>query len=118
MKGYFQKGVANKVEYMNLRADLEIYIGIYLILGIFLGWSTLMSVFFYSQFIRLKYMINSHTQQAFIRFRVIVDGYANSPKAPGFVKTVWDKVKSGAAWLTKVEQPQEGQQAPSMCTIF
>jgi len=118
IKTYMQKAVAKKIELLTLRADLEIYVGIYLLVGIFIGFSSLISVFFYSQFIRLKYMLNYTTKQAFERFRVMIDGSVNSPNMPGLIKTVWGKIKDAAAWLVKFEQPQEGQQAPSMCTIF
>ena len=113
IRPHLQKGVTNKGEYLTLRADLEIYIGIYLMIGWFFGWSSLLSIFFFWQFIRLKNMLNINTQQAFTRFRVKIDGYMNSPSAPGILKTGWVKVKDLMGWFVKFDQPQEGQ-SPSM----
>mmetsp|Transcript_17783 Transcript_17783/g.30123 ORF Transcript_17783/g.30123 Transcript_17783/m.30123 type:complete len:175 (+) Transcript_17783:392-916(+) len=42
-----------------MKADLEIYAGIYLIVGIFIGGSTLMNALMFWQMMRLRYMMNS-----------------------------------------------------------
>jgi hypothetical protein len=46
---------------------MEIYVGIYLVLGIFIGGSTLMSAIMYWQMVRLRYMVSVPTQLAFQR---------------------------------------------------
>jgi hypothetical protein len=91
--GYLRKGVDQRGQFLALKADLEIYIGIYLIVGWFLGWSSLISIFFYWQYIRLKYMLNYNTKLSFSKFATTIDGYAGAPNAPGILKTIWGKVK-------------------------
>ena len=117
-KEYLQKGVNGRAHFMALRADLEVYIGVYLIVGWFLGWSSLISIFFYWQYMRLKYMLNYNTKLAFTKFATTIDGYVNRPAVPGLLKTGWTKAKDLCAYMARVDQPQEGGNAPSMCTIF
>lgn len=115
---YFRKGVNERANYLSLRADLEIYIGVYLIVGWFLGWSTIISIFFYWQYIRLKYMLNYNTQLGFQKIGSSIDGYVSSPNTPAILKTVWGKVKWFCNYMVKTEQPGQGGASPSMCTIF
>jgi hypothetical protein len=44
---YIEKGVAHRTEFANMKADMEVYIGIYLIVVWFLGWSSLLSIMMY-----------------------------------------------------------------------
>jgi len=107
VRPFLQKGVTNKPQLLTLKADLEIYVGIYLIIGWFFGWSSLVSIIFFWQFIRLKYMLNNQTQQAFVRFKGLIDGYVNAPSCPGIVKTGWRKCQDLAAWSVKFDQQQQ-----------
>ena len=119
VKGYLQKGVQNKMKLLELKTDLEIYIGIYLIVGWFLNLSTIISIIVYWQFLRIKYVINYNTQMAFAKFKTSVDKYAYAQATPSILRTAWEKVKSGAAYMASMDQPpQDGQAPPSMCTIF
>ncbi len=67
VKGYIQKGVQHKMQFIELKADSEVYIGIYLIVVWFLGWSSLLTIMMYWQIMRLRYMINVNTKSAFAR---------------------------------------------------
>lgn len=88
------KGANGKANFLSLKADLEIYIGIYLIVGWFFGWSNILAIVFYWQFIRLKYMLNYSTQFAFRNLATKIDGYAYGPSTPSIIRTIWDKIKS------------------------
>lgn len=118
LKEYMQKGVNGRAQFLGLRADLEVYIGIYLILGWVIGLSNLFSIFFFWQFLRLKYMLNYNTKLAFSKIATTIDGFVNNPNMPGLLKTGWDKVKSLCAYMVQMDQPEAGGQRPSMCTIF
>lgn len=70
IKDYIMRGVQNKKEYVELKSDMEVYIGVYLIAVWFIGWSGLLTIIMYWQILRVRYMISSHSQSAFKR----VDG--------------------------------------------
>lgn len=116
IKAYLQKGVDKKSEFLSMKADLELYIGIYLIVGVFLGWSSLIAVFVYWQFIRIKYVLNQYTQIAFAKFKTLVDGYAYSQRTPGILRTIWEKIKSWSNNLVTMDQ--QPNQGGSMCSLF
>ena len=66
-KGYIQKGVEHRKEFVDMKSDMEVYIGIYLIIVWFLGWSSLLSILMYWQIMRLRYTINANSKSAFAR---------------------------------------------------
>ena len=115
-KDYMQKGVTGKNNFLSLKSDLEIYIGIYLVVGWFLGWSNIISIFFYWQYMRLKYMLNYSTQLSFRTMSSKIDGFVLGPNVPSIIQTIWSKFKDLCAWMVQFDQPGAGR--PSMCTIF
>jgi len=50
-----------------VKADTEIYVGFYLVVMIFVGNSSMVSVFLFWQMMRMRYMMNQSTQMAFQR---------------------------------------------------
>ena len=59
---------SEKVEYLKSKADIELYTALYLVVGIFLGFSSLFGVLLYLQVLRVRAMINQQSRQAFSRF--------------------------------------------------
>lgn len=57
----------NRNEYFKMKCDLEIYLGICLLLGWFIGLSQIVSIILYWQVLRVRYMINPPVQKAFGR---------------------------------------------------
>lgn len=49
---------ADKAEYLKSKADVELYTALYLVVGIFFGMSSLISVMLYCQVLRVRTMIN------------------------------------------------------------
>jgi len=47
IKNYIKKAIDHRYQFVELKSDTEVYIGIYVILGVFLGWSSLLSVMMY-----------------------------------------------------------------------
>jgi len=41
-----------------MKADIEVYAGFYLIVGLFIGNTSLIGVVFYWQMLRMRYMMN------------------------------------------------------------
>jgi hypothetical protein len=69
-----------------LKADIEVYIGFYLIAVWFLGWSSVISIIVYWQMLRIKYIINYNTKGAFARIDGKVGGFVSKPACPGIVR--------------------------------
>lgn len=68
LKNLLTKVNAEKHEYLKSKADVELYTALYLLVGVFFGISSLISVLLYMQVLRVRTMINSHSRQAFTRF--------------------------------------------------
>ena len=60
VKTWVVKGSATEIQDYGrcLKADMEIYVGFYLIVMIFFGQSSLMFVFMFWQMMRMRYMMN------------------------------------------------------------
>lgn len=67
VKGYIEKGTKHKPQLLELKSDMEIYIGLYLIAVWFIGWSSLITILMYWQIMRVRYMMSAHSQAAFRR---------------------------------------------------
>ena len=67
---YIYQGCSHEMQdYARLvKADLEVYCGFFLIVGIFLGASNMMAAIFYWQMMRMRYMISPSIQAAFAKF--------------------------------------------------
>ena len=77
-----------------LRHDLEVYMGIYLTLGIFLGISSIMTTILYFQIMRMRYMMSPACQQAYTRFDASVSGYLGMKWCPAFIGGIYVKIRS------------------------
>jgi hypothetical protein len=49
---------AEKQEYLKSKADIELYTALYLVVGVFFGISSFISVLLYLQVLRVRTMIN------------------------------------------------------------
>ncbi|CDW87014.1 secy-independent transporter protein [Stylonychia lemnae] len=122
-KDTFDKGVTLKSQFIEMRSDFEVYIGLYLIVVWFIGWSNFLQIIIYWQLMRVRYMMSANLQAAFRRLDTKISGYLQSPSVPEVVRTVYIKMKSFLAGMA--EQPNPNQ-APSggvggllsRCSIF
>lgn len=73
-KDLFTKGSQNRIQFIEMRSDFEVYIGIYLIVVWFLGYSTIIQIFLYWQIMRVQYMISANIQAAFRRIDIKISG--------------------------------------------
>mmetsp|Transcript_11020 Transcript_11020/g.16725 ORF Transcript_11020/g.16725 Transcript_11020/m.16725 type:complete len:218 (-) Transcript_11020:93-746(-) len=90
-----------------MKSDLEVYVGFMLVLMIFVGGSGLMQVIMYWQMMRLRYMMNPCTQEAFGRFDVTLQGYLNHRFCPGILRTIYGYVKSMMAGMADTQAQRE-----------
>lgn len=65
-----------------VRANVEIYVGFFMIAGIFIGQSTLVGAIMYWQMLRMRYMMNPVLQAAFGQLHNHVIGYLSYPMVP------------------------------------
>lgn len=61
-------GNNHRSELIILRADMEVYIGFYLIIGWFFGMSQFHSILLFWQCARVRAMLNAQTRLGFVRF--------------------------------------------------
>ena len=99
LKNYIDRAVNQRAQFVEMKGDVEVGIGFYLPLVWFFGWSNVFIIFFYWQFLRMKYVINYGTRATFGKIRVYVDAKLRAPGVPAVVKTIWTKVKSTCEWL-------------------
>ena len=76
-----------------LRHDLEVYMGLYLTLGILVGISSILTTLLYWQIMRMRYLMSPATQEAFARFDTMATEKMTSRWCPSFISTVYGKVK-------------------------
>lgn len=93
-----------KGEFISLRSDIEVYIGFYLIVTWFLGWSNIISIIVYWQLLRIKYIINYNTKAAFTRIDEKISAFVNTPSCPRIVGMAYGKIKSFMSYMSSMEQ--------------
>jgi hypothetical protein len=114
LKEKITTGVNRKASFLELKSDLEVYIGIYLIAVWFIGWSNLIIILVHWQLMRVKYVINYTTQLSFRK----VDGQITA-KMPAVLLPLYLKLKTFMSYMASMDQPQPGaQQQQSRCNIF
>lgn len=69
VKDYINRGSTHEMQdYARMvKADVEVYVGFYLIIGIFVGASNMMGAIFYWQMMRMRYMISPAIQSSFVK---------------------------------------------------
>jgi hypothetical protein len=103
---------------------MEVYIGIYLIVVWFIGWSSLLSIMMYWQIMRLRYMINGNTKSAFGRVHARINALLSKPFVPGILRNLYLKVSGFLSSMAEAEINQAaggnagGGGMFSKCSIF
>lgn len=77
-----------------MRHDMEVYMGVYLTLGILVGISSILSTLLYWQIMRMRFLMSPPIQQAFSRFDVAISGKLASSWCPKLVETGYIKLRS------------------------
>ena len=109
VKSYILQGSSHQIQDQArvLKNDLEIYAGFYTIIGIFVGFSSLMNVVFYWQMMRMRYMMSPGIQAAFAKLDYGIQGYLNHPYCPSLVRTAYSTVKRVMASMTDIQAQQQ-----------
>ena len=73
IKTLLEAANARRSEYLNMKCDIEVYLGVYLIVVWFFGMSQILSIVLYWQVLRVRYMINASVKEAFTRFDNVIN---------------------------------------------
>jgi Transmembrane protein 33/Nucleoporin POM33 len=91
---YLRGPLQQKASLTELKADLEIYLGFYLLLVWLIGRSHIIAILMYWQLLRIKYMLGTATTQSFRRIdRGIKDLIVVNPWCPMAVVNGHRKVR-------------------------
>ena len=104
-KDHIIKGVQHQAQLLEIKHDIEIYIGIYQVVAILIGWTYFLQVIVYWQFLRIKYAINYNTKSAFTRVDEKINRVLSNSAVPSIFRTLYAKIKSGLAYLTSIDDP-------------
>jgi hypothetical protein len=91
IKGYILKGCTHEMQdhARIIKADLEVYVGIFLVIGILFGASNIMAAMFFWQMMRMRYMISPAIQSSFAKIDHQLQMYLNHPYCPAMVRNVY-----------------------------
>lgn len=112
---------------IQLKSDVEVYIGIYVVAVWFIGWSNILTIMMYWQIMRLRYMMSANVQGAFTRVHSKILGYTGHRMVPSIVRLAYLKVSGFLSGMVESEMNQAagGQPASgglsgmlSRCNIF
>lgn len=104
LKPHILNGVAHRSQYQELEADTEVYLGIYLIAVLFLGWSSFLTIIMFWQIMRVRYMMSAHSKAAFRRIDQKITGFTGHPRCPSIVRTLYLKLRGFLSSMADLEQ--------------
>ena len=94
IKGQMVKANTNQPRLSQMKHDIEVCLGFYMIVMALLGGSNLLAIMLYWQLMRVRYMVNYGCQAAWKRLdENIKKSVLDSPRCPGMVRTVYQKVR-------------------------
>ena len=118
IKKLFVYGTQNSRELTQLKCDMEVYTGFYLIVGWFLGMTQLFSILLYWQVARVRCMLESDVKQAFGRFDDMLFTNVIS-KLPPIMQKPYTFIKNFMVSMGSPPQPTEEQlQNPSLANML
>jgi hypothetical protein len=115
---YINKIVNKRVELAKTRSDIEVGIGFFLFVGIFLGLNSFLLPIFYWQYLRFKYIVNADTKGTFSKMNDYVNIFKNKPSTPGLIKMVIIKVQEFASYMGRTEAGPGQGAGGANCMIF
>lgn len=119
--------VNNRVLISELRANLDLLLIVFLIVGVFINLNSIFICIFFLQYLRMKYMLNVDCKYAFGRLNSYVNSFKE--KLPGPIKFVITKLQAGISYIGQDNRDNNqgnqssntnsnaGNSGPS-CTIF
>ena len=103
VKKYIDSSRQQSAQLKFMKAKVEVFIIIYIIIMVLIGSQSFILILFYGNFLRIKYMVNLSTQYAFANINNwIQTKIVNNPSVPGIVKLVVEKLRIVCGYLTKM----------------
>ncbi|EQC25058.1 hypothetical protein SDRG_17053 [Saprolegnia diclina VS20] len=101
-------------------ANLDVGIGLCLILELLTPARNFMLLLIYWQLLRIRYMISPQLKNAFSQLDTTLSALVLHPRAPTLLATGYAKLKDLMANMVKMPTPEEAQQASAMpkCSIM
>ncbi len=112
----FKPVVTHREDILAFKADLEIYIGFYILCILPMGWVSLLFPLFYWQIMQVRYVLNSRTNAAFDKMGGQMDAMLASERCPLPVKWALRGMKKVAEVAGRMCQPQPPQPAADQQT--
>lgn len=117
-KHFLEKGLERRKGIIESKSDIEIWLGIYLILVWFLRKSHIFSILCYWQLLRIKYMMGGSTKPAFKRFDRTVLSVANNPQCPLMIKQGHSKLREALIGMGDLTRQRIQHPIVRNCAIF
>ena len=122
-KTYLKVGFLNfifrkRVDLAIIRANLEIAVGFFLIIGIFFNLTSFILPIFFWQYMRFKYIVNKDIESSFTRINNQINVFKNSQRCPSPIKFVIDKVQQVCSYFTRTESAPGQAAGGQNCVIF
>lgn len=101
-------------------ANIEVGIGIALVVELLTPARNFLLVVLYWQLLRVRYMISPQLQESFRLFNASILGLVHHPRCPAIVRTGYSKIQAMAVKMTDVAQQQQaaGSGLASKCCVM
>ena len=91
--GLPQKISDNQAQWWVMKHDVEVYLGVYLTLGILLAPTSIITAMLYWQIMRMRYLMNVACQQAFGRMDENISGLLGHRFCPGIFTKIYTWIR-------------------------
>ena len=100
----------DKRKWVLLKQDVEVAIGVYLLLALLTPWGSVLELILYWQFLRIKYVLSPYLQVSFHNLKHLVDPLLTGRPVVG---RVWEKLKEFGAYMVSTDRKQA-----SSCSVM
>ena len=119
--GCLYNPIISNINELNLLIwDIEIYLGFYLFICIFMGWASIFTALIHWQLMQMRYLTSQSINLAFARLGYTLNMIASDYRCPGILSFLLRKLYSLGVYLGSMhtQSANSGQSGPSMCSIF
>jgi len=102
-----KKIAINSDAILDFKADLDIYVGFYILLGLVMWWVPVLLPLLYWQLMQIRYIIYERHHKAFDKMGAQIDGIITHPKCPTPLRFMLSGLKNIAGYFSRMVAPQE-----------
>jgi len=107
-----------RVELAAIRANIEVAVGFFLVIGIFFGLNSFVLPLFFWQYMRFKYIVNKDIELSFSNMNWYVNRFKTSANCPRVLKYVIEKIQEFCAYIVRTEAAPGQAAGGQNCVIF